>query len=79
MNRADRQAAIRTNLEAMRVLVAVEVGEEIPEEKLAEAVQVLADSGYIWVLPGRYGRLAQELINQELVHAPGEDEPGTES
>ena len=39
------------------------------EEERLEAWQVLVDTNMVYTLPGSYGRMAQELIDQGLIRA----------
>ena len=42
--------------------------EEGTEEQIIEAWQYLIDNDVCWTLPGRYGRIASSLIEQEICH-----------
>jgi hypothetical protein len=40
------------------------------QETQIEAWQYLVDTGLAWSLQGSFGRMAQELIDQEVITAP---------
>ena len=40
------------------------------QETQIEAWQYLVDTGLAWALQGSFGRMAQELIDQEVITAP---------
>lgn len=40
------------------------------QETQIEAWQYLVDTGLAWALQGSFGRMAQELIDQEVISAP---------
>ena len=44
-------------------------GENATREQQVEAWQFLVDSGLCWSLQGWYGRTAQALIEQGVIHA----------
>lgn len=41
---------------------------EVTEDEMLEGFQYLVNSGLAWQLQGSYGREAQRLINQGLIH-----------
>ncbi len=43
---------------------------ETDQETQIEAWQYLVDTGLAWSLQGSFGRMAQELIDQEVITAP---------
>ena len=43
---------------------------ETDTETEIEAWQYLVDTGIVWTLQGSFGRMAQELIDQEVITAP---------
>lgn len=43
---------------------------ETTEEKQIEAWQYLVDTGIAWSLQGWFGRMADQLIDQEVITAP---------
>jgi hypothetical protein len=50
-------------------IVAIEQGEMITEDELAEFLQQLIDTGLAWTLQGTYGRTARDLIEAGLCSA----------
>jgi hypothetical protein len=50
-------------------ILALEGGEPMDEEQIAEGLQPMIDSGIVWQLQGFYGRLAQNFIQMGLCHA----------
>jgi len=57
----------------MNALTAVWIIEgeiEADEEKQIEAWQYLVDTGLAWSLQGSFGRMAQQLIDQDVITAP---------
>ena len=54
----------------MNALTAVWIAEgeiEADQDKQIEAWQYLVDTGLAWSLQGSFGRMAQELIEQEVI------------
>jgi hypothetical protein len=43
---------------------------ETDQETQIEAWQYLVDTGLAWSLQGSFGRMAQQLIDQEVITAP---------
>jgi hypothetical protein len=43
---------------------------ETDQETQIEAWQYLVDTGLAWSLQGAFGRMAQQLIDQEVITAP---------
>lgn len=43
---------------------------ETDQDTQIEAWQYLVDTGLAWSLQGSFGRMAQELIDQEVITAP---------
>jgi hypothetical protein len=43
---------------------------ETDQETQIDAWQYLVDTGIVWTLQGSFGRMAQELIDQEVITAP---------
>ena len=43
---------------------------EADQETQIEAWQYLVDTGLAWSLQGSFGRMAQQLIDQEVITAP---------
>ena len=43
---------------------------ETDQETQIEAWQYLVDTGLAWSLQGSFGRMAQELIDQDVITAP---------
>jgi hypothetical protein len=43
---------------------------ETDQETQIDAWQYLVDTGLAWSLQGSFGRMAQELIDQEVITAP---------
>ena len=43
---------------------------ETDQETQIDAWQYLVDTGLAWSLQGAFGRMAQELIDQEVITAP---------
>ena len=50
-------------------IIAYEDG-TLNNEETVELFQELVDSGLVWTLQGSYGRMAEYLIKEGLVHAP---------
>ncbi|HWO88943.1 MAG TPA: hypothetical protein VNL98_07320 [Gemmatimonadales bacterium] len=50
-------------------IIAYEEG-RLTEEEVIELFQALIDDGYAWTFPGRYGRMAESLIEAGLCHRP---------
>ena len=40
------------------------------QETQIDAWQYLVDTGIVWTLQGSFGRMAQELIDQDVITAP---------
>jgi hypothetical protein len=54
----------------MNALTAIWIAEgeiEADQDKQIEAWQYLVDTGLAWSLQGSFGRMAQELIEQEVI------------
>ena len=51
------------------VLIA-EGGIDTDQETQIDAWQYLVDTGIVWTLQGSFGRMAQELIDQDVITAP---------
>ena len=45
---------------------------DMPDDEVPVLFQDLIDSGMVWLLQGSYGRAAQQLIEQGVVHAKEE-------
>jgi len=43
---------------------------ETDQETQIDAWQYLVDTGIVWTLQGSFGRIAQELIDQDVITAP---------
>ena len=43
---------------------------ETDQETQIDAWQYLVDTGLAWALQGSFGRMAQDLIDQEVITAP---------
>jgi len=43
---------------------------ETDQETQIDAWQYLVDTGIVWTLQGSFGRMAQELIDQDVITAP---------
>ena len=57
-------------------LTAVEIAEgeiEVTEKELKEAWQHLVDTGLAWSLQGRFGRIAQSMIEDGFINSPNYD------
>lgn len=58
-----------TRMNTWTALRIVDGTQDASEEERLEAWQVLVDTNMVYTLPGSYGRMAQELIDQGLIHA----------
>jgi len=63
----ERESRIWSILDAYRVIIDCEMGHEVDEDTLVEAMQLMVDTGYIQLCPGRYGRMAQDMIDDGRV------------
>lgn len=55
-----------TKMTTLDAVMMIEGDDAASSEQLVEAWQLLIDTGAVWTLQGRYGRMAQHLIEQGI-------------
>lgn len=53
-------------MDTVDAVMMIEGDDNATSEQLVDAWQLLIDTGVVWTLQGRYGRMAQHLIEQGI-------------
>lgn len=58
--------SMSNKMDTVDAVMMIEGDDNATSEQLVDAWQLLIDTGVVWTLQGRYGRMAQHLIEQGI-------------